>query len=97
MSLSFKNLCDIGNEPRGWDPEKHEFTIYEEQDDNEVPQPFQDDFEEDMSDEEESYEYCDDTASEVSECERPSTTRKSTRSERKTFGNILLKEDYLPE
>lgn len=55
MSLSYTAIENIGiQEPRGWDPEKQELSIYhgdsDSDEDNEIPTAHQDEFEEDQTD-----------------------------------------------
>ena len=55
MIPEYKAFKDIGNfEPRGWDPEKQEFSIFKDNssdiDENEIPSAHQDEFTEDIDD-----------------------------------------------
>lgn len=55
MIPEYKAFKDIGEfEPRGWDPEKQEFSIFKEDssysDENEIPSAHQDEFTEDNDD-----------------------------------------------
>ena len=98
MSISYRSLKHLGDEPRGWNPDNTEFTIYKEQDDNEVPQPFQDEFEEDESDQED-YDYCEDTESDHSDCETkaPMSFVEQKVKRPRSYMIILQEEDYVPE
>ena len=55
MSLSYTAIENIGiRDPRGWDPEKPELSIYysdsESEEENEIPTAHQDEFEDEQSD-----------------------------------------------
>ena len=99
---SFSYIKDLHEfEPRGWNVDTREHTIYNKNDedlnDNEIPHPYQDEFEDDCSDESD-IEYVDDNVS-ASEDESDTSSVHSVRMcrSKKKFQCILQEEDFVPE
>lgn len=87
MSLSYTVIENIGiQEPRGWDPEKPELSIYHSDSDsdeeNEIPTAHQDEFEDDQTD----TEFDQDTDIETS-----STTSTSELSMDQEVNPVIMK------
>ena len=87
MSLSYTAIENIGiQEPRGWDPEKPELSIYhsdtDSDDDNEIPTAHQDEFEDDQTDTEFEHD---------TDAETGSTTSASELSIDQEINPVIMK------
>ncbi len=98
----YKNFQDIGTqEPRGWNVDKKEFTIYDENqsdpEDNEIPNPYQDDFEEDVNQETDYEEIEDEYMTSGDESDASSLKSEKSLPKKKKFKVILQEEEFLDE
>ena len=98
---TFAYLKDIPDlEPRGWNIDHKEFTIYDdrtdEPGDNEITHPYQDDFEEDACSEDDM-EYVDDPETTDDESETSSVKSVVVQTPKKKFTLILQEEAFVPE
>jgi hypothetical protein len=91
--MNFKRIHDIGNEPRAWNKNVGtKFTV--DEDDDEIPVPYCDEFDEDgdVSESDEEIE------EEETETETDSVTSVTKRAIRVPIGPVLQEEtDFMPE
>ena len=98
---TFAYLKDLPDpEPRGWNIDNKEFTIYDnrtdEPDDNEIVHPYQDEFEEDECSEDDT-EYVDEPETTDDESDTSSVKSVVVRPKKKKFTVILQEEEFVPE
>lgn len=96
---SYSYIKDIQDpDPRGWNVDTREYTIYnrdaEDPDDNEIPHPYQDEFEDDESDEEYAEE---DVTDSDQESDTSSVNSMKVNPIKKKFKHILQEEEFVPE